>query len=784
MRVNQKPRLSIVAGAVSAVCSTPAALLLAAGFSSPALAIDHTWNVLSGDWTVGANWLPTTVPGAGDLVIIDNNGTATLDSASTIAGLSLNGGTRDGSGTLTVTGDSIWTSGAAAGVGSTTNFDGALAITGATSKTPNSGTVNANGTTTLSGNTADNNNLLGGFGTFNNAGTFKDQNGFNSFFATDFFNNSGTYQKINNTLTTVGTIGRFFNNFGTVDVQAGTLQVGSDGTHTGSFNIAAGANLNFRGFSITLDGAAFTGPGQVEMSSGVVQFTNVAPVANPLLLDGGTLDGTAVFTGPATWTSGFNTATVTFNGDLAITGPSGKSAGGTVNANATTTWSGNTASNNNTIAGFGTLNNTGTFKDQNGFNSNLGPNIFNNSGTFQKINNTLTTVSSVFNNSGAVDIQAGTLQMNSNGTHTGSFHIASGANLNIRGFSTTLDNVAFTGPGQVEMSSGVAQFANMAPVANPLLLDGGTVDGTAVFTGPATWTHGTVNGLATVTFNGDLAITGSLPKTVTGTVNANATTTWSGNTADNNNALGGFGTFNNTGTFKDQNGFNSNLGTSPFNNSGTYQKINNTLTTVSNGLNNTGTVDVQAGTMKLINSAFSNQGLINVAAGAIFWVNNASFGNAGMIQGNGTVQTGLNGALLNSGTINAGSSTGHLTLDGDLTQAATAVLNVELASLADFDLLTITDDVTLDGEIAVWNAGYVPVIGDTFVVMTFDELLGASEFDAVTTHGYGPGVMFEALYNLHDVTLTVVAVPEPEAWVMLLTGLGFVGFAMRRRTTA
>jgi hypothetical protein len=76
------------------------------------------------------------------------------------------------------------------------------------------------------------------------------------------------------------------------------------------------------------------------------------------------------------------------------------------------------------------------------------------------------------------------------------------------------------------------------------------------------------------------------------------------------------------------------------------------------------------------------------------------------------------------------------------------------------------------------------VIGDSFVVMTFDELLGASEFDAVITHGYGAGVMFEALYNLHDVTLTVVAVPEPEAWVMLLTGLGFVGFAMRRRTTA
>ena len=130
---------------------------------------------------------------------------------------------------------------------------------------------------------------------------------------------------------------------------------------------------------------------------------------------------------------------------------------------------------------------------------------------------------------------------------------------------------------------------------------------------------------------------------------------------------------------------------------------------------------------------------------------------------------------------NSGSAVGHLTLDGDLTQSATGVLNLELTSLATFDTLGVTNDVTLDGNIVVWNAGYNPVVGDSFVVLTFDARLGGSIFDTVSTQGYGAGVVFEAIYNPHDVTLQVVAVPEPETYAMLLAGLGLVGFVVRRR---
>jgi hypothetical protein len=129
--------------------------------------------------------------------------------------------------------------------------------------------------------------------------------------------------------------------------------------------------------------------------------------------------------------------------------------------------------------------------------------------------------------------------------------------------------------------------------------------------------------------------------------------------------------------------------------------------------------------------------------------------------------------------INPGSSIGHLTIDGDLSQTASGVINFELASLNSFDRLTVTDDVTLGGDIAVWNLGYAPVLGDSFVVATFDDRLDNSTFSSITTHGFGSVVDFRVDYNDHNVMLTVV--PEPEQYAMLLAGLGLMSAVARRR---
>ena len=287
-------------------------------------------------------------------------------------------------------------------------------------------------------------------------------------------------------------------------------------------------------------------------------------------------------------------------------------------------------------------------------------------------------------------------------------------------------------------------------------------------------------------------MSGNGSKVISGgrTVNADDTN-WSGNTGNfGNNFIVNGGTFNNIGTFTDTNAFANQIISSSngfFNNSGTYNKQTDTVTTVGSGVafNNTGTVNVQAGVFNVAH-AFTNAGTVNVGAAGTLQSSCGGadcFGNTGTMQGNGTIQTRVNQDLVNSGAINPGDSIGHLTIDGDLNQTASGVINFELASLSSFDRLTITDDVTLGGNIDVWNLGYTPVIGDSFVVATFDERLNGSTFAPVITHEFGPAVKFDVIYHEHDVTLAVTAVPEPEQYLMLLAGLGLMGAMARRRRT-
>src|SRR2546428_9548854 len=95
-----------------------------------------------------------------------------------------------------------------------------------------------------------------------------------------------------------------------------------------------------------------------------------------------------------------------------------------MNLPGTTTWSGNTGVNNNQILfGGGTINNTGTWNDTNAFDSFFnnfsGTNAFNNSGTYNKQSNTLTTIPMAFTNTATVNVNAGTLRLAGNDTDTG-----------------------------------------------------------------------------------------------------------------------------------------------------------------------------------------------------------------------------------------------------------------------------------------------------------------------------------------------------------------------------
>jgi hypothetical protein len=443
----------------------------------------------------------------------------------------------------------------------------------------------------------------------------------------------------------------------------------------------------FRTGNVTV--LSFTGTGQLRVSGGILQNTQASSIGS-LLLSGGSLGGTGslAVANASTWTGGtlFGTGSTNFAGSLAITGANGKgiTGGRTVNAG-NTTWSGNTAANNNAIAfaGSSIFNNTGSFTDANGFASTMsGAGTFNNAGVFNKQSNTVTTLASLFNNTGTVNVAAGTLLMGGGGTSTGTFNIANGATLEYRNGSHTLNNITTSGAGTFAVTTdNVGADAivtlNGGTHTSAFLLGGSTLTGTdQTFQGRATWTGGTLTGAASTTFANDVTISGANTKVISGgrVVNLEATTTWTGNTAANNNAIqfASGGTINNHGTFNDSNAFASFLehnvgGPHNFNNIGTYNKTANTVTTVDNGLafNNTGVVNLNAGIFRPSGGGTST-GVFNIAAGATLeFVDGASTLNNVTTQGAGTFLISSNNVGADAVvTLNGGTHTTPFVLSG------------------------------------------------------------------------------------------------------------------------
>jgi hypothetical protein len=249
------------------------------------MASNNWTNGSGGNWNGLVNWSLGALPVAADDAFITQNGTyavllnipstinsltlggatgtqtlnisantLTLNNASTVNStgiLNLAGSTLGGVGSLTFAAGSTfnWTGGTQSGTG-ITNVNGALKISGDGNKFLTGGrTLNTSGTTTWSGNTNVTTNLnsisLGG--NINNSGEWIDQNALSTAITIfsgvgNTFNNSGIYRKIAPNSSAITTIGVFFNNTGTVDVAAGTLEFSNGYTQTaGTTQLNGGA---------------------------------------------------------------------------------------------------------------------------------------------------------------------------------------------------------------------------------------------------------------------------------------------------------------------------------------------------------------------------------------------------------------------------------------------------------------------------------------------------------------------------------------------------------------
>jgi hypothetical protein len=179
---------------------------------------------------------------------------------------------------------------------------------------------------------------------------------------------------------------------------------------------------------------------------------------------------------------------------------------------------------------------TATGNDVLWFNSTQGG-VFSNAGTFRKQNAAAAGVTElraglVFNNSGAVEVNTGTLRVIGGGTSTGTFAVANGATLDFAGAYALTGGAGVSGAGNVTFSAGTvdvaapyaltgtttigsggrANFNTAATVPNLAL--SGTLGGTAALTLPNvfTWSGGTLTGSGAVNANGGVVFSGASTK--------------------------------------------------------------------------------------------------------------------------------------------------------------------------------------------------------------------------------------------------------------------------------
>ncbi|MFT3820004.1 MAG: choice-of-anchor D domain-containing protein [Rubrivivax sp.] len=725
----------------------PIAAVLAAGFGlTAAQAANVNWiGPNLSFWDLATNWnpgVPTAVDdvllGAANTEFRTQSGTLTINSytgagqlrvsggtllnnvSSSIGSLQMSSGSLGGGGNLTITGAASITYGDMRGTG-TTFLQGATTISGSGFRLDGGRVVsNQNTLTWTAGQVLFNNTFSGasggaGSGTINNqaGATFiANGDGASSMAVTNFggtdtgadavFNNAGTFRKTGSGATNATAVGVAFNNSGAVQAQTGILNLTGGGTHTGSFDVSAGAVLGFGGGTHNLNGTSVTSPGTVRVSGGAIVNVNTAyAIAGTTEIQsgsfnlvsgnastgalnqiGGALEGSGNFT--VTGVANIADGQMRGSGRTILQGPTsisnaglGLDSGRVLDNRSVLTWTGGNINLNSTnSAGAGTILNgsAATFiASGNGANS-IGASgfgsadtgadaVFTNAGIFRKegsgATNT-TTVGVVFNNSGAVQAQTGILSFTSTSTHTGSIDVSAGATLRLSGGTHSLNGASVTTAGVFELGSGGTLNAAVPIVINgtgSFNQSGGVLQGADLtIASAASITNGQMRGSGSTILQGPTTISGNGLGLDSGRVLDNrGVLTWTGGYIDLNSTNGaGAGMIDNRAgsTFVASGAgayaiYASNYGAADngadavFNNAGTFRKSGSgatDVTIVEVAFNNNGAVLAQTGVLNLAKGGTST-GSLDVSAGAVLGFTGGTYQlNGGSITALGTLR--------------------------------------------------------------------------------------------------------------------------------------------------
>lgn len=459
--------------------------VMAALWAPTVLAVTTTWvKPGDGDWETAANW-SAGVPKAADLVIVtpQKRSVLTLNGATTIAGLSMSNASLVTQADLTVTGGVNWTDDTAQAPSlqlqnlSTVRFQGSVTLGGKTAKgLNNTGVLELSGSTTWSGNTvANGNSLTVGINTtgtvLRNRGVFTDANTVDTgITGRATFDNQGNFTKTGASATRID-VATFLNS-GSVTVAAGTLVLPAmTGVHSGSWQVDAGAVIDFAGGTPTLLGT-LGGSGTLRFSGGTVTVEGFGHNV-PMLLDGGSLaGGYQVFDGPVTWRTGklAGSGTTLLTGALTLEGNGSQviDAGRQVISYGQTIWSSATQL---TVGQPGALNssfvNLGEFRDAGlgalqGQSSDLSS--FVNAGTYVKTGSGATIVRSLaFDNQGTLDIRSGLIRSSATVTNSGLIQTATGSGLLVTGGGPLENTGTLAGDGAIAIASSIINRGLISP---------------------------------------------------------------------------------------------------------------------------------------------------------------------------------------------------------------------------------------------------------------------------------------------------------------------------------
>ncbi len=326
------------------------------------------------------------------------------------------------------------------------------------------------------------------------------------------------------------------NNAGMINVTSGTLALNQPGTHSGTFNVAAGATLDMAQSQDYTPGTGFTGTGNVEWSGTAVINTNlIFGSGNPNL----TLHNVILssFTGNTLLTQGAVTVVddhVTLGGSVRW-----NNAGAlAIQGNGAVLIDSEGAYFDNEVPGVITTSGSASTALAGSGNGNVV-----NDGTIIKTGATAQSYSGIVSEPGSViSVNAGSLSL-LNGSYDNTFNVAGGATLNLTDLALSGD-ASFTGSGTVGWNGTISittpiDIAADAPTLNmgPSLLIQGSGDGLAL----SLTTRNAVNILRST-----VAVAGL-------TWNNYGTVTLGGSTSGNLN-MGSTAVFNNHGTLAFQSG--------------------------------------------------------------------------------------------------------------------------------------------------------------------------------------------------------------------------------------